>query len=150
MEIILLEKIRHLGSLGDVVKVKSGFARNYLVPQGKAVYKTKEKMAEFAVRRAELEAKQAEYLQAAEMRKAKLLALSAVKIAAKVGEEGKIFGSISTRDISEAIIKAGVEVSKSEIDLPTGPLRHVGEYDIVIELHSDITASVKIIIVPEA
>lgn len=150
MEVILLEKIRNLGSLGEKVKVKSGYGRNYLVPKGKAVYVTAENLKKFEARRAELEKLEAEHLKAAEARMQTLLALGVITIASRAGEEGKLFGSIGTRDIATAITKAGVEVTKSEIHLPMGALRMVGEYDIAIEFHSDVNKMVKIKIVPEA
>lgn len=150
MEVILLEKVRNLGALGDKVKVKSGYGRNFLVPKGKAVYATKDNTAKFEARRAELEKAAAEHFQAAEARKATLVALQSVTITSKAGDEGKLFGSISTRDIAEAITNAGVEVCKSEIHLPMGALRQVGEYDLEIELHSDVMAVVKIIVASEA
>lgn len=150
MEVILLEKIRNLGSLGDKVKVKRGYGRNYLVPEGKAVYATQDNLKKFEARRAELEKIEAEHLQAAQKRLQALQALGSVVIAAPAGEEGKLFGSIGTRDIAAALSKAGVEVVKSEVHLPTGVLRAIGEYDIAIELHSDVNAVVKINIIPEA
>jgi large subunit ribosomal protein L9 len=150
VEVILLEKIRKLGSLGQKVKVKSGFGRNYLVPKGKAVYATPDNLKKFEARRAELEKLEAEHLVTAQQRMAALQALGAVVISCRAGEEGKLFGSIGTRDIAIAITKAGVEVAKSEIHLPSGALRMVGEYDIAIEFHSDVNAMVKINIVAEA
>lgn len=149
MEVILLEKMRHLGSLGDTVKVKPGFGRNYLIPQGKAVYATPDNIAKFEVKRAELEKIAAEKSAAAVTRQQAIAALPVVVIYAKTGEEGKLFGSISTRDIADAINKAGVAVERSEIDLPLGPIRQVGEYDITLELHGDLTAVVKIQVAAE-
>ena len=148
MEVILLDKIAHLGSLGDKVKVKSGFARNYLIPQKKAVMATKENLAKFEAQRAELEKKLAADLAAAQERGAKLDALETVTIAAKAGDEGKLFGSIGTKDIADALTNAGVEVAKREVHLNNGVLRAVGEYDIVIQLHADVKADVKVNIVP--
>ncbi len=150
VQVILLEKIRNLGALGDKVNVKPGYGRNYLIPEGKAVYATPASIAKFEAQRSELEKVAAQHLQAAEDRKQALEALGVVNISAKAGEEGKLFGSIGTRDIADAITAAGVEVSKSEIDLPTGALRQIGSHDIVIELHSDVTATVKINIIAEA
>ncbi len=149
MEIILLEKIRNLGILGDKVKVKPGFARNYLIPQGKAVYATAANLAKFEQRRAELEKLAAERHQKALERQQTFQALPAVIMAAKAGEEGKLFGSISARDIADAINKAGVSVERREVSLPEGALRMVGEYDIAIELESGVTATVKVKIVGE-
>lgn len=150
MEIILLDKIANLGGLGDKVSVKSGFARNFLFPQGKAVPATKDNVEKFEARRAELEAKIAEQLSAAQARAEKLEALEEVTIAAPAGDEGKLFGSIGTRDIADAITAAGVEVAKSEVRLPTGTLRETGEYDIDVQLHSDVEATVKVVIIKEA
>lgn len=150
MEVILLERIKNLGTLGQKVKVKRGFGRNFLVPHGKAVYATEENIKKFEARRAELEKAEKEHLKAAEKRKETIVALGTVTIASKAGEEGKLFGSIGTRDIADAITQAGVEVSKSEVHLPMGALRQVGEYDIELEFHSDVEVIVKINVVPEA
>ena len=144
MEIILLEKIRNLGALGDKVHVKSGYGRNFLIPTGKAVYATAASIKKFEERRSELEKIAAEHVAAAEARKKSIEDLGTIEIVVKAGEEGKLFGSIGTRDIADAITAAGAEVGKHEIDLPTGALRHVGEYDLVIELHSDVVANVKV------
>lgn len=149
MEVILLEKMRNLGALGDKVKVKSGFARNYLIPQGKAVYATKDNLAKFELRRAELEKLAADKHQQAEARQKAINALGVITISAKAGDEGKLFGSVGTRDIAEAINKAGVEIEKREIQLSEGVLRMVGEYEITIDLESDVTAVVKVNIVGE-
>lgn len=149
MEVILLERIKNLGTLGQKVKVKRGFGRNFLVPHGKAVYATEENIKKFEARRAELEKAEKEHLKAAEARKASLLALGTVTIASKAGEEGKLFGSIGTRDIADAITHAGVEVCKSEVHLPMGALRQVGDYDIELEFHSEVEVIVKINVVPE-
>ena len=149
MEVILLDKIAHLGGLGDKVSVKSGFARNYLFPQGKAVMATKDNLAAFEARRAELEAKLADVLAAAQARAAQLSALTNVTIATKAGDEGKLFGSVGTRDIADAITAAGVPVAKSEVRMPDGVLRSVGEYDIVVHLHTDVNTTVKVAVVAE-
>ena len=149
MEVILLEKIRNLGALGAKVKVKNGFARNYLVPQGKAVYATAANLEKFEKRRSELEKIAAERHELAVQRQQKLNALTGVVITMKAGEEGKLFGSVGVRDITEALKKAGAEVEKREIRLNEGVLRMVGEYDITIDLDSDITAIVKLKIVGE-
>ena len=125
MQVILLEKIRNLGTLGEEVKVKSGYARNFLVPQGKAVYATKENIAKFEQRRAELEKRSAERLADATVRKEKLEALPPLTFTVKAGEEGKLFGSIGTRDIAELITKAGLPVEKREVLLSQGVLRRV-------------------------
>lgn len=150
MEIILLDKVANLGGLGDKVTVKSGFARNFLFPQGKAVPATKDNVEKFEARRAELEAKIADQLAAAQARAEKLDALEEVTIAAPAGDEGKLFGSVGTRDIAEAITAAGVEVSKAEVRLPVGTLRETGEYDIDVQLHSDVATSVKVVVIAEA
>jgi large subunit ribosomal protein L9 len=150
VEIILLEKIRNLGSLGQRVNVKAGYGRNFLIPEGKAVFATEANVKKFEARRSELEKAEAEHLQSALDKKAAIEALGAVVIRSKAGEEGKLFGSIGTRDIADAVTHAGVEIAKSEIDLPTGVLRMIGDYDIVIELHSDVTATLKLSIASEA
>ncbi len=150
MEIILLDKIANLGGLGDTVNVKAGFARNFLFPQGKAVPATKANVEKFEARRAEYEAKVAEELSAAQARADKVAELGEVTIAAPAGDEGKLFGSVGTRDIADAITAAGVTVSKAEVKLPTGTLRETGEYDIDLQLHSEVTTSVKVVIVAEA
>ncbi|MBD1390098.1 50S ribosomal protein L9 [Neiella sp. HB171785] len=149
MQVILLDKIANLGSLGDEVTVKAGYARNFLLPQGKAVVANKENVALFETRRAELEAKLADELAAAEARAAKLAELESVVITSKAGDEGKLFGSIGTRDLADAITAAGVEVAKSEVRLPLGTLRNLGEYDIDVQVHSDVTATVKVVIEAE-
>lgn len=147
MQVILLDKIGHLGSLGDQVNVKAGYARNFLIPQGKAVMATKANVEMFDARRAELEAKVAEHLAAAQTRADAINALEAVVIASKSGDEGKLFGSIGTRDIADAITAAGVQVAKSEVRLPEGALRTTGEYEISIQLHADVFATAKIAVV---
>jgi len=149
MEVILLEKIGKLGVLGDKVAVKSGYGRNYLIPYGKAVPATTTNVAEFETRRAELEKVAAEKLTAAQARAEKLNDKE-VTITSKSGDEGKLFGSIGVRDIADAVTAAGVEVNKSEVRLPEGPLRAVGEYDITIHVHSDVNAIVKLSVVAEA
>ncbi|EEO03661.1 TPA: 50S ribosomal protein L9 [Vibrio cholerae] len=149
MQVILLDKIGNLGSLGDTVNVKSGYARNFLIPQGKAVMATKVNVAMFESRRAELEAKVAEQLAAAQTRADQVNALEAVVIASKAGDEGKLFGSIGTRDIADAITAAGVKVSKSEVRLPEGALRNVGAYEVSVQLHSEVFATAKVQVVAE-
>lgn len=148
MQVILLERIKNLGSLGDVVKVRNGFGRNYLIPQGKARPATKANIAEVEARRAELEKQAAELVAAAQARAAKLAELT-VTLAARAGEEGKLFGSVGTRDIAEAITAAGVEVEKGEVRLPNGPLRNTGEYEIAVQLQGDVEATVKVTVVGE-
>ena len=149
MQVILLEKVGKLGSLGDTVAVKAGFGRNYLIPYGKAVPATVANVADFESRRAELEAAAAEKQGGATARAAKLADL-AVVIEANSGDEGKLFGSIGTRDIAEAISATGVEVTKAEVRLPTGAIREIGEYEIDIQLHSEVIQVVKLSVVPEA
>ncbi|GAC13660.1 50S ribosomal protein L9 [Aliiglaciecola lipolytica] len=150
MEIILLDKIANLGGLGDTVTVKSGYARNFLFPQKKAVPATKANVEKFEAQRAELEANIAAALATAEARAAKIAELGEVTIAAPAGDEGKLFGSIGTRDIAEAITAAGVEIAKSEVKLPTGTLRETGEFEIDLQLHSDVMTTVKLVIIQEA
>lgn len=149
MEVILLEKIRNLGALGDKVKVKPGFARNYLIPQGKAVFANADNIKKFEQRRVELEKLAAGRLQKAKERQQQINALGAITISAKAGEEGKLFGSIGTRDIADALCKAGAHVEKREVRMSEGTLRMIGEYDITIELEGDVTATVKLTVVAE-
>lgn len=149
MEVILLEKVGGLGNLGDKVKVKSGFGRNFLIPYGKAVSATAENIAHFEARRAELEEAAAERKAAAEARAEKLAGMK-VTITANAGDEGKLFGSVGTRDIAQAITAAGVEVSKSEVRLPEGVLRTTGDFEVDLQLHSDVTQTVTVSIVPLA
>jgi len=148
MEIILLEKVVNLGNLGDKVNVKSGYARNFLIPQLKAVRATREKVAEFEARRAELEKAAADKLAVAEKR-ATAIAKVDVTIAHKAGDEGKLFGSVGTVDIAAAITAAGAEVDKSEVRMPEGIIRHIGEFAIDIHLHADVTATVNVKVVAE-
>lgn len=148
MEVILLEKIGKLGGLGDKVSVKSGFGRNYLVPQGKAVPATESNVAKFEERRAELEAAAAAKLATATAR-AEALNEAQVTITSKCGDEGKLFGSIGTRDIADAVTAAGAEVCKSEVRLPEGALRAIGEYEIAVQLHPEVTAIVNLAVVGE-
>ncbi|MDB6371497.1 50S ribosomal protein L9 [Photorhabdus bodei] len=150
MQIILLDKVANLGSLGDQVNVKPGYARNYLVPQGKAVPATKKNIEFFEARRAELEANLANVLAIAEARAEKINALGSVTIASKAGDEGKLFGSVGTRDIADAVIAAGVEVSKSEVRLPNGVLRTIGEHEVNFQVHSDVFAKLNVNVVAEA
>ena len=136
--------------MGDKVTVKSGYARNFLFPQGKAVPATKVNVEKFEQRRAELEAKIAEQHTAAQARADKIAALGEVTIASPAGDEGKLFGSVGTRDIADAVTAAGVAITKSEVKLPTGTLRETGEFKIDIQLHSEVMASVKLVIIQEA
>ena len=150
MEVILLDKIAKLGGLGDKVTVKSGYARNFLLPQGKAVFASEANVAHFESRRAEIEAKLAATLSAAEAQAAKVVALAEVTIASSAGDEGKLFGSIGTRDIADAITEAGVEVTKAQVRMPLGTIRETGEFDIAIHLHNDVDTSIKVIVIAEA
>jgi large subunit ribosomal protein L9 len=149
MEVILLENISNLGGLGDKVDVKAGFGRNYLIPQGKAVPATEAASAEFEARRAELEAAAATSLGAAETRAEGINALGLISIPANAGEEGKLFGSVGTRDIAEAVTAAGCDVDKSEVRLPEGALRELGEYEVAIQVHGEVSAMVAIAVIPE-
>ena len=149
MEIILLENISKLGKLGQTVNVKAGFGRNFLIPQGKAVPANAANIAAFEARRAELEAAADAQLAAAQQRADAINALASVTIAANAGDEGKLFGSVGTRDIAEAITARGCEVDKSEVRLPSGALRELGEFEIAIQVHGDVTATVVVAIIPE-
>jgi len=148
MEVILLEKVGKLGGVGDKVNVKSGFGRNYLLPQGKAVSATAENLEEFETRRAELEKAAANKKESAEIRARELEELT-VTIAAKAGDEGRLFGSVGARDIAEAITAAGVGVTKAEVKLPEGTLRELGEFEIDLQLHVDVIQVVKVVIEAE-
>lgn len=150
MEIILLDKVANLGGLGDNVTVKSGYARNFLFPQGKAVPATKANIEKFEQRRAELEAKLAETLATSQARAEKIAALAEVTVASKAGDEGKLFGSVGTRDIADAITAAGVAVTKAEVKLPNGTIRETGEFDIALQLHAEVTTTIKVVVVAEA
>ena len=149
MQVILLDKVAHLGGVGSQVEVKAGFARNYLIPQGKAVMATAANIAHFEARRAELEAKAAEALAAAQARAAQIAEIAAVAIAATAGDDGRLFGSISARDIAEALTAAGVEVAKSEVRLGEGPLRTTGEHQVKVHLHPEVNAVVTVNVVAE-
>ena len=148
MQVILLEKIRNLGLLGDTVTVKSGYGRNYLIPQKKAVFATPDNVKMFEERREELEKKAAQSLAQAEQRAAKLNDVSII-IEAQASDEGKLYGSIGTVEISRAITDAGVEVNKNEVLLPEGALRTTGEFDIQVSLHSDVTVELTLAIEAE-
>lgn len=148
MQIILLEKIANLGSLGDTVSVRPGYARNFLFPQGKAVPATKGNVEQFEARRAELEAQAADKLNVAQSRADKIEEIE-LSAAVKAGDEGKLFGSLGNRDIADLASAAGVELAKSEVLLPEGPVRQVGEYDITIRLHPEVEAVLKLHVVAE-
>ena len=148
MEVILLEKTANLGNLGDKVTIKAGYGRNFLIPQGKAVPATPKKIREFEERRAELEKQAAEKLAAGNARSEALSKLNIV-IAHKTGDEGRLFGSVGTQTIADAITAAGVKVEKSEVRLPKGVIRHIGEYAIDINLHTDVVATLTIKVAAE-
>lgn len=148
MDIILLEKVGKLGDLGDRVSVKPGHGRNFLIPTGKAVPATKANVEEFEQRRAELEKAAVERKALAEARAAKLSDIE-LSIAVKAGDEGKLYGSIGTRDLAELITSAGIEVLKSEVRLPEGPIRQVGEFTVDLQLHADVKAALTLHVVPE-
>jgi large subunit ribosomal protein L9 len=141
MEVILLEKIGKLGNLGDKVNVKSGFGRNYLIPQGKAVSATEANMARFEERRAELEKESADKLASAQARAEALEGLN-ITIASKAGDEGKLFGSVGSKDIADALTAAGTAVEKSEVRLPNGVIRTIGQFEIAVQLHAEVMANI--------
>lgn len=149
MEVILLEKIRNLGALGDQVKVRAGFARNYLIPYGKAVVATAENKTKFEARRAELEKMQADALDRARARGERLSGAK-VQIARKVSEDGTMFGSVGTRDIAEAMQQAGFELAKSEIHLSSGPIKTLGEHEVPVSLHPEVNIKITVSVVAEA
>ena len=148
MNVILLERIGNLGDLGDEVVVKPGFARNFLIPQGKAVRATDANRAEFEQRRAELEAQAAEVMAEARKRGEQLEGM-AVTVVVKAGDEGKLYGSVGTQDIADAVTAKGVEIEKSEVKLPEGTIRELGDYEIDIQLHSDVMITIQLSVVPE-
>jgi len=148
MQVILMEKVVNLGGLGDVVKVKDGYARNFLIPHGKAKRATQANLKEFEARRADLEKKANEQLASAQERGTKLEGMK-VDIAQKAGVDGRLFGSVTNADIAEALGKQGVEVKKAEIRMPAGPLKHIGEFPITIQLHSDVLANITVHVVAE-
>lgn len=149
MQVILLEKITHLGELGAVVKVKDGYARNYLIPQGHAKRATKAAIAEFEARRAELEKAQAERIAAAQEIADKLNGQT-IEIASKAGVDGRLFGSVTNADIAEAIDKLGFQIKKSQVRMPEGAIKAVGDFTITVGLLTDITADVVVRVVPES
>jgi large subunit ribosomal protein L9 len=148
MELILLQKVANLGNIGDRVKVKSGYGRNFLLPQGKATVATPDNIAKFEARRAELEKAAQDELKGAQARAAKLENFK-LSLSAKAGGEGKLFGSIGTSDISEALNKAGHKVERAEVRLPQGPIRQAGEHTVQLHLHTDVTIDLPVVIVPE-
>lgn len=149
MEIILLEKVENLGGIGEIVKVRSGYARNFLLPQGKAALATSENRERIEAMRKELEQRAASDLEAAESRAEKVRELGVISIPAKVGAEGKLFGSVGPLDIAEACERAGVEIARSEVRLQEGPLRLVGEHEVEIHLHADVAVPLTVNIVEE-
>ena len=149
MKLVLLQKVTNLGNLGDQVSVKPGYGRNFLVPQGKAVPAPAANVAEFEARRAEYEARARELSAGAEARRERLEGAS-VTIAANASTEGKLYGSVGPRDIAEAFTAAGLPLEKSEVVMGEGPIRRVGEFDLVVHLHADVEATVKVVVVPEA
>ena len=144
MNVILLEKVANLGGLGDTVKVRAGYGRNYLIPQGKAKPATPENIAYLESQRAELERRAAEELAAAQARAEHIEGLEAVTIAANAGDEGKLFGSVGPQDIADALTAAGVEVERHEVRMPEGPIRAVGEYSVEVHLHADVNAEANV------
>jgi large subunit ribosomal protein L9 len=148
MQVILMEKVANLGNLGDVVKVKDGFARNFLIPQGKAKRATPENIKHFEGRRAELEKAQNETLGQAKERAGKLESLK-IQIAQKAGVDGRLFGSVTNYDIVEALEKQGHDIERSQVRMPQGPLKQVGEFPIQVSLHTDVTATITVAVISE-
>lgn len=148
MEIILLQKVTNLGNIGDRVKVKSGYGRNFLLPQGKATIATADNLAKFEARRAELEKKAQEELATAQARAAKLEGFK-LTVSAKAGTEGKLFGSIGTTDIAESLNNAGYKIERSEVRLGGGPIRHIGEHVVQLQFHADVVVEVPVVVNPE-
>lgn len=148
MDVILLEKVENLGNIGDRVKVRPGFGRNFLLPRGKATLATAANLAIFEARRAELEQRQAEELRLAQARAVAAGQLK-LRLTAKAGTEGKLFGSLGTVDISEACMAAGVDIKRSEVRLPDGPIRTIGEHTVGLHLHSDVNVEISVTVVAE-
>lgn len=148
MQVILLQKVANLGNIGDLVNVKSGYGRNFLLPKGKATVATKENIAKFEARRAEFEQKAREELAAAQARAAKLQGFKLI-VAAKAGTEGKLFGSVGTSDIAEGCTRAGFKIERAEVDLAGGPLRTVGEHVVRLHLHTDVVVELPVTVVAE-
>lgn len=149
MEVILLDRVKNLGKLGDQVKVRAGYGRNFLIPNGKAVMATPDNKAKFEARRQELEAAAAAAQAAAQVRADKLNGMT-VQIACRAGDEGRLFGSIGTADVAKALADAaGIDVCKSEVRMPEGAIRSIGEYELDVQLHADVTTAVKVNVVPE-
>ena len=150
MQVILMERIENLGAIGDIVNVKSGYARNFLVPQKKAKTATKTNIAEFETIRADLEKAAAEVTKAAADRLVAVNGVGELTIEVRAGQEGKLFGSVSNNEIAEAISAKGVAVERREVRMPEGPIRNIGEYDIVVHLHTDVETTVKVNVVADA
>jgi large subunit ribosomal protein L9 len=148
MEVILLQKVRNLGALGDVVRVRAGFARNYLIPYGKAITATEESKARFEAQRAEFERKQNEELASAKDRADKLNGMT-LQIVRKVSEEGKLFGSVTIRDICDAAQTAGIAIERSEVHLPSGPLKEIGDHEVAVSLHPEVNFKIIVSVVGE-
>jgi large subunit ribosomal protein L9 len=148
MQVILLEKVTNLGNLGDIVKVKDGYGRNFLIPQGKAKRATEANKAEFAAKRAELEKKQAEILAAAQARAEKLAGFM-LQISQKAGVDGRLFGSVTNHDIAESLTAQGFEVSKSEIRMPNGPLKTIGDHPVSVAPHADVVVDITVSVLGE-
>jgi large subunit ribosomal protein L9 len=148
MDVILLQKVANLGGIGDRVKVKSGYGRNYLLPSGRATLATATNVARFETRRADLEKLANDEMQSAQQR-AESLRDFRLTITAKAGTEGKLFGSVGTNDIAEGCTAAGVKISRSEVRLPNGPIRAVGEHQVVVHLHTDVEVTLTVIVVAE-
>ena len=148
MQIILMEKVTNLGGLGDVVKVRDGFARNFLIPQGNAKRATKDNLAQFEQRRADLEKAQAQQLVEAQGKAEKLEGL-AVQISQKAGVDGKLFGSVTNADVAEALKTQGFDVAKANVRMPQGPLKNIGEHPLKVALHTDVVVTVTVTVIPE-
>jgi large subunit ribosomal protein L9 len=148
VEVILLRKVGHLGELGEKVSVRSGYGRNYLIPSGSAVPATEANLTAFEEQRVELEKEAATILAGAESRREKLDGLT-VTVARKAGDEGKLFGSVGTQDIADAVREMGIALEKQEVRLPQGPFRAAGEYEVTLHLHADVDAAIKLEVVPE-
>ena len=149
MDVILLQKIRNLGNLGDQVKVRAGYARNFLIPYGKAIIATEESKAQFESRRAELEAAQADALNQARARADKLQSVR-VELPTRASDEGKLFGSVGPREIAEALSATGTEVNRAEVLMPEGPIKELGEHSVELALHAEVIATVTVAVLPEA
>ena len=146
MDIILLEKVGKLGNIGDKVSVKSGFGRNFLIPNGKAVFATAENLVEFEQRRSELESAAQGKLAGAQSKAESLEGLGPIIITAVAGEEGKLFGSVGPRDIAEAVVAMGVELTKSDVKMPDGAIRDLGEHEVQVQLHSDVSLTIQVLV----